>query len=95
MSSEWGRIDADGTVYVRAGDSERAIGSWQAGEVDAGLAFYARRFDDLEAEVRVLEKRLEARGWSPAKVRVPPRVTHGAGPSPGENLDDRPGPSLL
>ncbi|MCW2594799.1 MAG: uncharacterized protein JWP39_687, partial [Jatrophihabitans sp.] len=29
---EWGRIDEDGTVYVRTTDGERAIGSWQAGD---------------------------------------------------------------
>ncbi len=41
MGSEWGRIDDDGTVYVRTADGERAIGSWQAGDSEAGLAFYS------------------------------------------------------
>jgi hypothetical protein len=26
-SSDWGRIDEDGTVFVRTADGERAIGS--------------------------------------------------------------------
>ena len=69
MSSEWGRIDADGTVYVRTADGERAIGSWQAGDVDAGIAFYRLRFDDLAAEVRLLEKRLESGVGDPASTR--------------------------
>src|SRR3954468_15255530 len=70
MASDWGRIDDDGTVYVRAGDGERAIGSWQAGDREAGLAFYQRRFEDLETEVRLLEKRLESGAGDPAHTRT-------------------------
>jgi hypothetical protein len=69
MGSEWGRIDEDGTVYVRTADGEREIGSWQAGERDAGLAFYMLRFDDLAAEVSVLEKRLASGVGEPASTR--------------------------
>src|SRR5947209_301376 len=54
----WGRIDADGTVYVRTAAGERAIGSWQAGTPQEGLAYYQRRYDDLAAEVAVLEARV-------------------------------------
>ena len=53
----WGRIDADGTVYVRTAEGERAIGSWQAGTPEEGIAYYRRRYDDLAAEVAVLEAR--------------------------------------
>src|SRR3954468_23285049 len=38
-SETWGRIADDGTVFVRTADGERAIGSWQAGSVEGGLAF--------------------------------------------------------
>lgn len=54
----WGRIDADGNVYVRTAAGERAIGSWQAGTPEEGLAYYQRRYDDLAAEVAVLEARV-------------------------------------
>ena len=57
-SSDWGRIADDGTVYVRTADGERAIGSWQAGDAEAGLAFYRLRYDDLVTEVQLLERRL-------------------------------------
>jgi hypothetical protein len=69
MGSEWGRIDEDGTVYVRTADGEREIGSWQAGDREAGLAFYMLRFDDLAAEVSVLEKRLASGVGEPASTR--------------------------
>src|SRR5690348_4533453 len=42
MSSEWGRIDETGTVYLRTADGEREVGSWQAGDAEAGLAYYVR-----------------------------------------------------
>jgi len=53
----WGRIDDDGTVYVRTASGERPIGSWQAGTPEEGLAYYQRRYEDLAAEVAVLEAR--------------------------------------
>src|SRR3954471_2730199 len=58
VEGAWGRIDADGTVYVRTAAGERAIGSWQAGTPEEGLAYYQRRYEDLAAEVAVLEARV-------------------------------------
>jgi hypothetical protein len=70
MGSDWGRIDDDGTVYVRTADGERAIGSWQAGDREAGIAFYQRRYDDLATEVQLLEKRLESGAGDPTSTRT-------------------------
>ena len=70
ISSEWGRIDADGTVHVKTADGEREIGSWQAGDAAAGLAFYTRRYDDLATEVNLLEQRLESCAGDPAATRT-------------------------
>ncbi|GAA4791582.1 DUF349 domain-containing protein [Actinomycetospora chlora] len=54
----WGRVDDDGTVWLRTGDGERAVGSWQAGDAQEGLAHFALRFDDLRTEVDLLVRRL-------------------------------------
>lgn len=67
MSSEWGRIDDAGTVFVKTADGEREVGSWQAGDPEAGLAYYVRKFEDLHAEVELLAKRL-ASGHGEAKT---------------------------
>ncbi len=67
---QWGRIDTDGTVYVRTADGEREIGSWQAGDAEAGLAFYTRRYADLATEVTLLEKRLASGAGDPAGTRT-------------------------
>jgi hypothetical protein len=66
--TEWGRIAEDGTVYVRTAEGERAVGSWQAGSVEEGLAFYTRRYDDLAAEVSVLEARVTTPSVDPRTV---------------------------
>ena len=70
MSSEWGRIDADGTVFVRTADGERAVGSWQAGDAEAGMAYYTRRYDDLATEVTLLEQRLASGAADPTATRT-------------------------
>lgn len=56
--SQFGRIDADGTVYVRTAAGERVVGSWQAGTAEEGLAHFSRRYDDLVTEVELIETRL-------------------------------------
>ena len=54
----WGRVDADGTVYVRTADGERVVGSFQAGTQEEGLAFYERRYEGLVVEADLLEHRI-------------------------------------
>src|SRR5690348_158405 len=61
--SDWtayGRVDADGTVYVKTADGDRVVGSWQAGTPEEGLAHFARRFADLVTEVDLIEARLKS-----------------------------------
>ena len=70
MSSDWGRIDADGTVYVRTAGGEREVGSWQAGDADAGLAYYERRYEDLATEVSLLERRFASGAGEAAATRT-------------------------
>ncbi|MDP9116705.1 MAG: DUF349 domain-containing protein [Actinomycetota bacterium] len=74
MSSVWGRIDAAGIVHVKTAEGEREIGSWQAGDAEAGLAFYQRRFEDLRTEVLLLEKRLESGAGDPSATRTHAKV---------------------
>ncbi|HLU46139.1 MAG TPA: DUF349 domain-containing protein [Natronosporangium sp.] len=69
--NEWtsfGRVDADGTVYVKTADGERVVGSWQAGTPEEGLAHFARRFADLVTEVDLIESRLMTGAADPARA---------------------------
>ena len=64
----WGRVDADGTVYVRTADGERVIGSWQAGSPEEAIAFFARKYEALETEVVLLEQRIATTDMAPAQA---------------------------
>jgi hypothetical protein len=67
--SEWGRVADDGTVYVKTADGERAVGSWQAGSPQEGLALFVRRYEQLSTEVALLEQRLRTGVGDPNQVR--------------------------
>ncbi|MFI5531171.1 DUF349 domain-containing protein [Kitasatospora sp. NPDC051853] len=59
MSSDpWGRVDEQGTVYVRTADGERVVGSWQAGSPEEALAYFERKYQGLSAEIGLLEHRV-------------------------------------
>ncbi len=66
---EWGRVDDDGTVYVRTAAGERPVGSWQAGDPNEALAYYGRRYDDLATEINLLARRLAAGTADPKRTR--------------------------
>ena len=68
--SKWGRVDDDGTAWVRTADGERQVGSWQAGDATEGLAHFGRRFDDLATEVALLEARLTSHTGDARKTKV-------------------------
>jgi hypothetical protein len=64
-TSEWGRVAEDGTVYVKAGDEERAVGQYPEGTPEEALAFYTKRYDELAGSVHLLEQRVQAAVLSP------------------------------
>ncbi len=66
----WGRIDSTGVVYVTTAAGERAIGNWQAGEVEAGLAHFGRKFDDFSTEIALLEARLASGTGDPKSTKA-------------------------
>lgn len=60
----WGRVGDDGTVYVREGDGERAVGSYPDATPEEALAYFERKFTELQGQVSLLEQRV--RGGAPA-----------------------------
>ncbi|MEU8271435.1 DUF349 domain-containing protein [Sphaerisporangium sp. NPDC049002] len=71
MSTDpWGRVDDDGTVYVRTAEGERAVGSWQAGEPEEALAYFHRKFDELATQVELLEQRVRGTDLPPAQAEA-------------------------
>ncbi|WP_345565219.1 DUF349 domain-containing protein [Nonomuraea rosea] len=71
MSTDpWGRVDDDGTVYVRTAEGERAVGSWQAGEPEEALAYFHRKYDELAGQVQLLEQRVKGTDLAPAQAEA-------------------------
>ena len=64
----WGRVGPDGTVYVRTADGERAVGAFPDASPEQALAFFTRRYDDLAAQVALLEQRVVAGRVRPAEA---------------------------
>jgi len=60
----WGRVDEHGAVFVRVGEGERQVGEYPDATPEEALAYFVRKFTDLEGQVALLEQR--AKGGAPA-----------------------------
>ena len=57
-SNEFGRVDDKNNVYVIDGGTERLVGQYPDVTSAEAMAFFTKKFDDLEAQVRILEQRI-------------------------------------
>jgi hypothetical protein len=57
-SMDFGRVDPDGTVYLKAPEGDVVVGQYAAGTPEEGLAFFARKYDDLVVEIDLITVRL-------------------------------------
>ncbi|MCH1883069.1 DUF349 domain-containing protein [Agrococcus sp. ARC_14] len=60
-----GRVDSAGTVAVQEGDAWRVVGQFPDATPEEALAYFERKFAELEGQVRLLEQRI--RGGANAK----------------------------
>lgn len=60
----WGRVDETGTVYVREATGERAVGQYPDATAAEALAYFERKYVELNGQVTLLEQR--AKGGAPA-----------------------------
>lgn len=56
-TSKFGRVDAENNVFVIDGN-ERKVGQYPGVSPDEALAYFVRKFEDLAAQVRILEQRV-------------------------------------
>ena len=54
----FGRVDEENNVFVIEGTEERRVGQYPNVAPEAALAYFERKFADLEAQVRLLEQRV-------------------------------------
>ena len=60
-AESFGRVNDDGTVDVLDGDTWRPVGSFPDGTPEEALAYFQRKFADLEASVSLAEQRFKAK----------------------------------
>lgn len=58
QSNEFGRVDEHNNVFVTDNGTERQVGQYPNVPAEEALAYFAKKFDDLEAQVRILEQRV-------------------------------------
>jgi len=73
-ASEFGRVDDDGTVYVKTADGERPVGQMPDATPEEAMAFYTRRYDALALEVDLLHKRVNSGVLSPEEAANAVRI---------------------
>ena len=75
-SATFGRVENDGTVYVKMPDgTEKSVGQWAAGEPSDGLSFYIRKFEEIHNEVNLALQRLkEGKGNAEAAFKLIEKV---------------------
>ena len=75
--ADFGRVDADGTVYVRTATGEHSVGQMPGESAETALAFFVRRFEALELEVSLLERRIRSGALSPDDAAASIRTVRG------------------
>jgi hypothetical protein len=59
ISSTHGRVDTENNVFVIDGGAERKVGQYPGVTEAEALAYFERKFAELESNVRILEQRLK------------------------------------
>jgi len=60
QTNEFGRVDDSNNVFVNDNGTERQVGQYPNVSPEDALAYFAKKFEDLEAQVRILEQRIAA-----------------------------------
>lgn len=64
----FGRVDEDGTVWVREESGERSVGQFPGVSAEEALSLYVRRYLDLAAKVGLFEARLDGTDLSVKEI---------------------------
>lgn len=82
-SHSFGRVDADGNVYCTVNGVERHVGQYADVTVEEAMAFYVRKFDDINTALSLFERRV-ASDAAPSDLvsslgKISDQVTEGIG----------------
>lgn len=67
-AAKFGRVDDQNNVYVIESGAERRVGQFPGVKADEAMAYFVRKFEDLEAQVRLLEQRIKGATSDPKVV---------------------------
>ncbi|MCQ9164358.1 DUF349 domain-containing protein [Arthrobacter sp. STN4] len=60
-AAKFGRAEEDGHVFLKLDGEEFPVGQYPGASKDEALAYFARKFEDITAQITLLEQRVEAK----------------------------------
>lgn len=60
-ASRWGRVEGDGHVFLTVDGTEYPVGQYPGVSADEALGYFARKFDDVVAQIVLLEQRVSSK----------------------------------
>lgn len=57
---KWGRVEGDGHVFLTVDGEEHPVGQYPGVSEDEALAYFARKFEDVQAQIALLEQRVSS-----------------------------------
>ena len=72
-ASRWGRVEGDGHVFLTLDGDEHPVGQYPGVSNDEALTYFARKFDDILAQIVLLEQRVSSKAPSTDMQKT---VTH-------------------
>ncbi|MCU1434130.1 MAG: ATPase [Pseudarthrobacter sp.] len=72
-AARWGRVEGDGHVFLTIDGEEHPVGQYPGVSDDEALGYFARKYDDIVAQVLLLEQRVSSKAPSTDMQKT---VTH-------------------
>ncbi|MBT2531464.1 DUF349 domain-containing protein [Arthrobacter sp. ISL-48] len=72
-AARWGRVEGDGHVFLKIDNDEHPVGQYPGVSDDEALAYFARKYDDVVAQIVLLEQRVGSKAPSTDMQKT---VTH-------------------
>ena len=60
-AARWGRVEGDGHVFLTVDGTEYPVGQYPGVSEDEALGYFARKFDDVVAQIALLEQRVSSK----------------------------------
>lgn len=70
LSNEFGRVDEANNVFVFDNGTERQVGQYPNVSPEEAFAYFTKKFEDLEAQVRILEQRVSTNASDAKNLKI-------------------------